>query len=93
MLGDRAAAEDVAQEAFARLLARDARPPLDAERWVFTVGRNLAISRLRQVKRLAPLTDAESHEGWDTGGEVERRALLLPSARRRSGAGSTSGRD
>lgn len=80
MLGDRAAAEDVAQEAFARLLARDVLPPLDAERWVFKVGRNLAISRLRQVKRLAPLTDAEAHEGWDAGGEVERRALLLHAA-------------
>ena len=52
MLGDRASAEDVAQEAFARLLARGALPPEDAERWVFKVGRNLAISRIRAVTRL-----------------------------------------
>ena len=80
MLGDRAAAEDVAQEAFARLLARDAMPPTDAERWVFKVGRNLAVSRMRAVRKLLPLTEAEAHEGWDAGGVMERRALLLSDA-------------
>ncbi len=80
MLGDRAAAEDVAQEAFARLLARDVLPPIEAERWVFKVGRNLAISRVRAVRKLLPLTEAVAHEGWDAGGQVERRALLLSDA-------------
>ena len=80
MLGDRAAAEDVAQEAFARLLARDVLPTADAERWVFKVGRNLAISRLRSVKRLRPLTEAEAFEGWSEGSELERQALLLNEA-------------
>ena len=79
-IGDRAAAEDVAQEAFARLLARDVLPPVDAERWVFKVGRNLAISRLRSVKKLLPLTEAEAFEGWSEGSELERRALLLKEA-------------
>jgi len=77
MLGDRASAEDVAQEAFARLLARGALPPEDAERWVFKVGRNLAISRLRAAKRLRPLSEAEAMEGWETGDETERRAVQL----------------
>ena len=77
MLGDRASAEDVAQEAFARLLARGALPPADAERWVFKVGRHLAISRMRAVKRLLPLSDAEAMEGWETGDETERRAVQL----------------
>ena len=80
MLGDRASAEDVAQEALARLLARGALPPAEAERWVFKVGRNLAISRIRAVKRLLPLSDAEAMEGWNTGNETERRAVLLNAA-------------
>jgi RNA polymerase sigma factor (sigma-70 family) len=80
LLGDRAAAEDVAQEAFARLLAREALPAPDAERWVFRVGRNLAVSRLRQVRRLLPLTEAEAMEGWEAGDRAERRALLLSAA-------------
>lgn len=77
MLGDRAAAEDVAQEAFARLLARGELPPPDAERWVFKVCRNLAISRIRVVKRTLPLVEAEAMEGWDAGSELEQRALRL----------------
>jgi RNA polymerase sigma-70 factor (ECF subfamily) len=80
MLGDRAAAEDVSQEAFARLLAKGALEPAHAERWVFKVARNLAISRIRSVKRLLPLSDAQAMEGWDTGSEDERRALLLNAA-------------
>jgi RNA polymerase sigma-70 factor (ECF subfamily) len=80
MLGDRAAAEDVAQEAFARLLARGELPPDHAERWVFKVARNLAISRLRAVRRILPLSDAEAMEGWESGGDTERRALLLSAA-------------
>ena len=80
LLGDRAAAEDVAQEAFARLLARGELPPADSERWVFKVSRNLAVSRLRSVRRLAPLTEAEAMEGWESGDETERRALLLNQA-------------
>jgi RNA polymerase sigma factor (sigma-70 family) len=80
MLGERAAAEDVVQEAFARLLAREALPVPDAERWVFKVVRNLAVSRWRQVRRLLPLADAEAMDGWDVGDETERRALLLNQA-------------
>jgi len=80
LLGDRASAEDVVQEAFARLLARDPLPADQAERWVFRVSRNLAISRWRQTRRLMPLIDAEAHEGWDQGVELERRSLALKTA-------------
>ncbi|HEY2805054.1 MAG TPA: sigma-70 family RNA polymerase sigma factor [Gemmatimonadales bacterium] len=80
LLGDRAAAEDVAQEAFARLLARQGLPFPDAERWVFKVARNLGISRLRAVKRTLPLSDALAMDGWEMGEEAERRALLLSHA-------------
>src|SRR5690349_20631478 len=76
-LGDRAAAEDVAQEAFARLLARGALEPAHAEKWVFKVSRNLAISRQRAVKRTLPLTEAEAMEGWESGSEREQQALRL----------------
>lgn len=77
MLAERAAAEDVAQEAFARLLVRGALAAADAERWLFRVGRNLAVSRWRQTRRLLPLAEAEATAGWETGDETERRALLL----------------
>ena len=56
-LAERPAAEDCAQEAFARLLARGMMPADDAERWVFRVGRNLAVDRLRHVRRIAPLSE------------------------------------
>jgi RNA polymerase sigma-70 factor (ECF subfamily) len=80
MLGDRAAAEDVAQETFARLLAKGVLPASDAERWVFKVSRNLAISRFRQVRRTLPLVEAEAMDGWESGDEPEQRALLLSQA-------------
>ena len=54
-LGERAAAEDVAQEAFARLLEREPMPADGAERWVFRVARNLAVDRLRHLRRVVPL--------------------------------------
>jgi RNA polymerase sigma-70 factor, ECF subfamily len=64
-LEDREAAEDVAQEAFVRLLTRSPLPPDDAERWVFRVARNLTIDRLREGRRLMPLdaTPASRPEG------------------------------
>ena len=80
LLGDRAAAEDAVQEAFARLLARDPLPPDQAERWVFRVSRNLAIDRLRSAKKLRPLHDAQAMEGWESGTDTERRAVLLNAA-------------
>ncbi len=82
MLGDREAAEDVAQETFARLLARDQLVAADAERWVFRVGRNLAISRIRQVKRLLPLSRAAQDElaTWDVVPDDERRVERLRGA-------------
>lgn len=55
LLGERAAAEDVAQEAFARLLEREPMPAEGAERWVFRVARNLAVDRVRKLRRIVPL--------------------------------------
>jgi RNA polymerase sigma-70 factor (ECF subfamily) len=54
-LGERGAAEDVAQEAFTRLLSRRPMPAGDAERWVFKVARNLAVDRVRAARRLTHL--------------------------------------
>lgn len=54
-LGERAAAEDVAQEAFSRLLVRGPMPADGAERWVFKVARNLAVDRTRERRRLTHL--------------------------------------
>lgn len=47
LIGDRAAGEDVAQEAFARLWARGPDKQPGADHWVFRVGRNLALDWLK----------------------------------------------
>jgi RNA polymerase sigma-70 factor (ECF subfamily) len=77
LLGDREAAEDVAQEAFARLLVRLPMEAERAERWVFKVARNLAVSRMRQVKRLRPLSEAAELDSWEVADERERQLRVL----------------
>jgi RNA polymerase sigma-70 factor (ECF subfamily) len=76
-LAERPAAEDCAQEAFARLLAQGAMPAAGAERWVFRVGRNLAVDRLRHLRRIVPLSEgAESPFRPAAPGAAGRRAAL-----------------
>ncbi len=61
LTGDRAAGEDVAQEAFARLWSRGPRVRPRADYWLFKVARNLALdwikteSRRNHRERLEPL--------------------------------------
>ncbi|MCR9219123.1 MAG: sigma-70 family RNA polymerase sigma factor [Alphaproteobacteria bacterium] len=54
LLGDRAEAEDVTQESFARLWrAYDVSPPKGpVEAWLFRTARNLCIDRMRRLGRL-----------------------------------------
>jgi RNA polymerase sigma-70 factor (ECF subfamily) len=59
--GDRAAAEDIVQEAFLRLWARadqwDAGGSASLSTWLGRVAANLAIDRSRKLKRDAPIED------------------------------------
>ena len=51
LLGDRAAAEDVSQETFLRVLRHPPRDPAAAGPWLRTVGRRLAFNHLRGERR------------------------------------------
>jgi DNA-directed RNA polymerase specialized sigma24 family protein len=51
MVRDRARAEDLAQESFRRLLIRGPTSRPDADRWVFRVGRRLALDELKLDRR------------------------------------------
>lgn len=53
LTGDRACAEDLAQEAFVRLWAKGPQKRPDADYWVVRVGRNLALDELRSSRRRA----------------------------------------
>lgn len=87
-LGERSAAEDVAQEAFSRLLVRGPMPGDGAERWVFRVARNLAVDRTRERSRMTPLDPSLELAGTPATEESERLATLraaiasLPSRQR-----------
>ena len=84
---DRAAAEDVVQEAFGRLwkrwdtLADYERP----EAWVRRVALNLAISRWRRVRRLLPLGDAAMparEEDVSARHDVQQALRTIPARQR-----------
>ena len=61
LLQDRAEAEDVTQESFARLWrAYELSPPTGSVRaWLYRTAHNLCIDRLRRCGRVAPLPDDE----------------------------------
>jgi len=63
MVGDRAWAEDIAQEAFIRAHQKLGRlgPPYDFKSWVYRIAGNVAIDELRRRRQEVPLPD------WDAG--------------------------
>jgi len=77
MVGERAWAEDLAQEAFIQAHQHIGRlgPPHDFKSWLYRIAGNLAIDGLRRYRREAPLPD------WE-GGEATG---LEPSDRRPEG--------
>jgi RNA polymerase sigma-70 factor (ECF subfamily) len=84
MVHDRARAEDVAQEAFRRLLVRGPTTRPDADRWVFRVARRLALDELkldrhRQEREAAweRLDDAAVFDPDDLA-QVRRLVAALP---------------
>jgi RNA polymerase sigma-70 factor (ECF subfamily) len=78
MVGDRAWAEDLAQEAFIQAHQHLGKlgPPYDFKSWVYRIAGNLALDGLRRYRREAPLPD------WD-GGEA---TAPEPADQRREGA-------
>lgn len=76
--GDRAAAEDIVQEAFLRLWARadqwDAGGAASLSTWLGRVAANLAIDRSRRLKRDAPLDDAMEPEDPTPSVETQMQA-------------------
>jgi RNA polymerase sigma-70 factor (ECF subfamily) len=78
MVGDRAWAEDIAQEAFIQAHQHLGKlgPPYDFKSWVYRIAGNLALDGLRRYKHEMPLPD------WD-GGEA---SAPEPSDQRRDGA-------
>jgi RNA polymerase sigma-70 factor (ECF subfamily) len=78
MVGDRAWAEDIAQEAFiqAHQYLNRLGPPYDFKSWVYRIAGNLALDGLRRYRHQVPLPD------WD-GGEATG---VEPADQRREGA-------
>jgi RNA polymerase sigma-70 factor (ECF subfamily) len=80
VLGDRAEAEDVAQETFVRLMqkARDWEPGgAQLRSWLYRVALNLCIDRKRSSWRPRPLDDAaERSDGDDPAGRMAHRMDL-----------------
>jgi RNA polymerase sigma factor (sigma-70 family) len=65
LLGERAAAEDVVQEAFMKLHAQfaEVREP---RRWLYRTVHNLALNQRRQASKVVPLTQPAEGEPTDT---------------------------
>ncbi|MFN3762285.1 MAG: sigma-70 family RNA polymerase sigma factor, partial [Anaerolineae bacterium] len=76
MVGDRAWAEDLTQEAFIRAHQHLGRlgPPYDFKSWLYRIAGNLALDGLRRYRREVPLPD------WDSGAPepVDTRASADP---------------
>lgn len=81
LLGERSAAEDVAQDAFLRLWARAAtwRAEARLDTWLYTVARNLCLDRLRKKGRES---DAPLPELADPAPSAERQLSDAQTARR-----------
>ena len=94
LLGDRAAAEDVAQEAFLRLWrqSRTWRPDARLGTWLYRVAYNLCMDQLRTRRRLSPegvpeLADpadgpAQRHQRAQVALRVEGAIARLPERQR-----------
>jgi len=86
LVGDRTAAEDVAQEAFLRLMRHPPRAGGDPGAWLRVVGTRLAYNYLRAERRRRAREDSALHDpallppaadGWIRGGEAQAvRAAL-----------------
>jgi RNA polymerase sigma-70 factor (ECF subfamily) len=81
LLGERAAAEDIAQDTFLRLWSRAERwrPEARLDTWLYTVARNLCLDRLRKSGRQS---DAPPPDVPDPAPSAERQLSDAQTARR-----------
>lgn len=83
LTGNRAAAEEVTQETFLRVVKHLARyrPTGSAAGWIFRIAKNLALNRLRWVKgaREVSLEEHLPGQGEAGGGELERGETVASS--------------
>lgn len=82
MLGDRASADDVTQEVFARawLIAERYETEQHLRRWVFIVARNLCVDIIRARARVVPQCHFEDRAEPEPGGHdevIERLDLAM----------------
>lgn len=82
ILGDRADAEEVAQEALARAYARWSTVGGHAEPWVATVAANLAIGRWRRRRPTVPFSAQHGAAGGDAADAATLERLGLVTALR-----------
>jgi RNA polymerase sigma-70 factor (ECF subfamily) len=75
-LGDGDEAEDVAQEAFVRLLDNSA-PPRDAPAWLFGVTRNIAADRIRSAARRGRLAQVDARRTAPTVAQPDPEASVV----------------
>ena len=74
---DTGRAQDVAQEAFIRLLAtvRDGKTIENPKSWVYRVAHNLAIDALEQQSRVGPYPEAAA-DTWESSGKGAEQDLM-----------------
>jgi len=82
VLGDRAEAEDIAQEALARAFVRWDRVSGFAGPWVVRVAGNLAIDRVRRSRRTAPGGAAEVAGPSELRVDLQAALVRLPKRQR-----------
>ena len=82
VLGDRAEAEDIAQEALARAFVRWDRVSGFAGPWVVRVAGNLAIDRVRRSRRSAPAAASEMAGPNELRVDLQAALVRLPKRQR-----------
>lgn len=84
MVGSAAVAEDVVQQAFVNIIARNGPTAVPSRAYVVTAARNLALNHIRDARRRGEgaMTDADMEAIADTGPDPETVTLFRSELRR-----------